>query len=271
MTMEDRCRARTFTRAEEGELGAAARLQRALLPPSPQTRGAWSAAHRFSPAGDVGGDIIDLIPCGDDMYFLLADVSGKGVAASLLTAYLHAVFRSLVPFGLPIEEVVRRASALLCASTLSAQYATLIFGVLHADGEVVLANAGHPAAFVVGAAHEISVVATGAAAGLFCDSEFGTARFTLAPGATLLLYSDGVTDAFDSQDREYGQQRLQAAAAAAAQHDPVTMLSRIAEDHARFLDVAVAGDDWTMLAIRRLDASLDEFTVPMRGCHDTAL
>jgi sigma-B regulation protein RsbU (phosphoserine phosphatase) len=126
------------------ELDAAARLQRALLPPSPFARGGWTAAHRYVPAGRVGGDILDLIPARDDLYFVIVDVSGKGVAASMLTTYVHAVFRTLIPFRLPVEEIVRRASALLCASTLPAQYATLVFGVLRADGEVIVANAGHP-------------------------------------------------------------------------------------------------------------------------------
>ena len=249
----DRCESRTPEPVAEGELGAAARLQRALLPASPYTHGGWSGAYRFSPAGPVGGDIVDLIPVGDDLYFLLADVSGKGIAASLLTAYLHAVFRTLVPFGLPIEEVVRRASALLCASTLPSQYATLVFGVLRRDGEVVIANAGHPAAFVVGASEETAVVATGAAAGLFCDSEFGTGRLTVAPGATLLLYTDGVTEAFDTSETEYGAERLHAIARDHAVLSADAMVAAISDDHSRFLGGRPGHDDATILAIRRVN------------------
>lgn len=168
--------------AADGEWGAAARLQQALLPPAEYLRGAWSAAHRYTPAGAVGGDIVDLIAADARLYFVLADVSGKGAAASLVTPYIHAVFRSLVPFGLPLEEVVRRASALLCASTLPSQYATLVFGYAGRGGEIVLANAGHPPPLVIGSRGTSHLVATGTAAGMFCDSRFGTTRVDLSPG-----------------------------------------------------------------------------------------
>lgn len=236
------------------ELSAAARLQRALLPPSPYAHGAWSAAYRFLPAGVVGGDILDLVPYGDRLYLVFADVSGKGIAASMLTAYVHAVFRSLIPFGLPIEEVVRRASALLCSSTLPAQYVTLVFGALAQDGEIVLANAGHPPPFVIGDGSHSRVVPTGAAAGLFCDSQFGTARLRLEADQTLLLYSDGVTEAFAADGREYGAERLQSVATAAGASDAEGLIARIEADHASFLGGTAPHDDLTILAVRRLPA-----------------
>jgi sigma-B regulation protein RsbU (phosphoserine phosphatase) len=114
------------------------------------------------------------------------------------------------------------------------------------------------------------VVSTGTAAGLFCDSEFGSTQLSLSPGETLLLYTDGVTEAFDAADREYGPERLHAAATAAAREDPGTLLARIAADQDRFLGGSVPGDDLTMMAIR-LERTGDELTVPTRGCHDAAL
>lgn len=245
------CRTDPVEPAADPELGAAARLQRALLPPSPYALGAWSAAYRFSPAGAVGGDILDLVPHDDRLYVVFADVSGKGIAASMLTAYVHAVFRSLIPFRLPIEEVVRRASALLCSSTLPAQYATLVFAALAEDGEVVLANAGHPPPVVIGDGRQSTVVPTGAAAGLFCDSRFGTTRLRLEPGETLLLYSDGVTEAFDVKGGEYGAERLQSVAASAAASSPAELIARIEADHAAFLCGTAPTDDLTILAVRR--------------------
>jgi sigma-B regulation protein RsbU (phosphoserine phosphatase) len=236
---------------DEGELGAAARLQRALLPPASFSRLGYAAAYRYSPAGPVGGDIVDLIPSGDRLYFLLADVSGKGIAASILTGYIHAIFRSLVPLGLSLEEIVGRASALLCASTLPAQYATLVFGYADGNGHLAIVNAGHPPPLIIAPGREAAVVPTGAAAGLFCDSTFGTATARLEPGDTLLLYSDGVTESFDAGDQEYGAERLQSAAAAAAAADPQALLTAVSADHARFLSGAVPHDDLTLLAIRR--------------------
>ena len=233
----------------ETQLTAAARLQHALLPPSPFTRGGWTAAHHFAPAGPVGGDIVDLIPAGDRLYFLLADVSGKGVGASLVTAYLHAIFRSLVPVGLPLEQLMARASALLCSSTLPAQYATLVCGYAGPDGRVTIANAGHPPPLAIGRAHQTRIVATGTPAGLFCDSTYSTATLTLADGDTLLMYSDGVTEATGADGDDYGLQRLQRAAAAAS-GSPAEVLAALMNDHAAFT-AATAEDDVTLLAIRR--------------------
>jgi sigma-B regulation protein RsbU (phosphoserine phosphatase) len=236
--------------AADGEWGAAARLQQALLPPPEYSWDTWTAAHRYTPAGAVGGDIVDLIATEERLYFVLADVSGKGAAASLVTAYLHAVFRTLVPFGLPLEEVVRRASALLCASTLPSQYATLVFGYAGRAGEIVLANAGHPSPMVIGSRGTSDLVATGTAAGMFCDSHFGTTRVDLNPGDSLFIYSDGLTEAFNRDDEEYGADRLVAAARSGADNRPRALIARIGDDLGRFLDGVSPGDDLTMLALR---------------------
>jgi sigma-B regulation protein RsbU (phosphoserine phosphatase) len=236
--------------AEDGEWGAAARLQQALLPPADYSWGPWSVAHRYSPAGAVGGDIIDLIPAEDRLYFVLADVSGKGAAASLVTAYVHAVFRSLVPFGLPLEEVVRRASALLCASTLPSQYATLVFGYAGRGGEIVVANAGHPPPLVIGSRGTSDLVPTGTAAGMFCDSDFGTTRVDLSPGDSLFIYSDGLTEAFNRDEQEYGTDRLIAAARGVGDAGPSSLIARIGDDLTGFLGDVMPGDDLTMLALR---------------------
>ena len=253
MTAGRACRTDVPGVAGDGEWGAAARLQQAMLPPPEYTRGAWSAAHRYTPAGAVGGDIIDLIPADDRLYFVLADVSGKGAAASLVTAYVHAVFRSLVPFGLPIEEVVRRASALLCASTLPSQYATLVFGYAGRGGEILLANAGHPAPLVIGSRGTSHLVSTGTAAGMFCDSRFGTTRVDLRPGDSLFIYSDGLTEAFSRDDEEYGVDRLIAAARNAVDSGPAALIARVGEDLGGFLDGVPPGDDLTMLALQYVD------------------
>jgi sigma-B regulation protein RsbU (phosphoserine phosphatase) len=250
VTTDCSCRSEVPAFSGGGEWEAAARLQRALLPPPEYSWGPWSAAHRYSPAGAVGGDILDFIPADGRLYFVLADVSGKGAAASLLTAYVHAVFRSLIPFGLPLEEIVRRASALLCASTLPSQYATLVFGYAGRRGEVVLANAGHPPALVIGSRGTSRLLPTGTAAGMFCDSQFGTTKVDLEPGDSLFLYSDGLTEAFNRDEQEYGTDRLIAAAQDAGDAGPSALIARIGDDLTGFLDGLSPGDDLTMLALR---------------------
>ena len=85
---------------DDRDLKTAGQLQQMLLPPTLLSVGGWQAVHVFEPAGVVSGDYVDLVPHDDGLYFMLGDVSGKGVAASLLMAQLHAMFRTLVPFRL---------------------------------------------------------------------------------------------------------------------------------------------------------------------------
>ena len=112
----------------ERDVATAGQLQRMLLPPPSQTISGWATAFHYEPAGVVSGDYVDVMPYGDRVYFMLGDVSGKGVAASLLMAQMHAMFRTLIPFRLSLDDLMTRASALLCASSLPAQYATVVAG-----------------------------------------------------------------------------------------------------------------------------------------------
>jgi sigma-B regulation protein RsbU (phosphoserine phosphatase) len=254
---------------EETDLAAAARLQRALLPPSPLAHGEWSLAHHFAPAGAVGGDILDLIPLGERLYFVFADVSGKGIGASLVTAYLHAIFRSLVPTGLSVEELVGRASALLCSSTLPAQYATLVAGHLGPGGAVELANAGHPPPLLLAAGQHAHIVPTGTPVGMFCDSTFGTTRLTLGEGDTLLLYSDGLSETPTEDGNDYGMGRLFQVASSAAALPAPDLLTAVVDDHTSVAGSDRARDDLTLLAIRRQTGLADRRTSGDSGCGST--
>lgn len=170
--------------AAELDLQMAGHLQRMLLPPPLFTANGWTAVHVFEPAGVVSGDYLDVVPFGDRVYFMLGDVSGKGVSAALLMAQLHAMFRTLIPFQLPLSGLLSRASALLCASSLPAQYATLVAGYLASGGEVVIGNAGHPPPLVIHGGRHTEVHATGLPIGMFCQAEFSTTQLLLGPRDT---------------------------------------------------------------------------------------
>ena len=233
------------------DLATAGQLQRMLLPPSPFTASGWEAAHHFEPAGVVSGDYVDLVPHGDRLYFMLGDVSGKGVAASMLMAQLHAMFRTLIPFQLTLDDLMARASALLCASSLPAQYATLVCGYLGDDGEAVISNAGHPPPLVMTGGGHVEVRATGVPIGLLCESQFSTTRLSLSAADTLLMYTDGLTEARNAAGEEYGS-RIEAAAARAV-HLPVPeLLQAIVAEHAGFRGECANSDDLTLLAVRRV-------------------
>ncbi|HKX84499.1 MAG TPA: SpoIIE family protein phosphatase, partial [Pyrinomonadaceae bacterium] len=127
----------------ENDLELAASIQLGLLPKKDFVAEFAHVDFAYQPASIVSGDYVDVIPHDGELYFILGDVSGKGMAASLLMSNLHAMFHSMVPLGLPLNELMDRANRLFCESTLANQYATLICGKINARGEVEIANAGH--------------------------------------------------------------------------------------------------------------------------------
>src|SRR5262249_2606651 len=134
--------------------------------------------------------------------------SGKGVAASMLMSKLHAVLRSLIPLGLGVDQLTERASRLFGESTLPGQYATLICGRATKEGEIFICNAGHPPALFSRDGQIEPIAATGLPLGLFPNQKFSFTRLKLERGDTLVLYTDGVSEALNSNDEEYGLSRL---------------------------------------------------------------
>lgn len=195
-------------RALQEDLDLAVRIQSTLLPSRRISVHGWEACHHYEPAAGVGGDYCDLIPAARDLLFLAGDVSGKGVAASLMMSHLSAIFRSLASVGLPFDEMVRRANRVFCQNTLPSVYATLVCGRAGPDGEVELCNAGHCPPLVRGARGLESVDATGLPLGLFAEADYTARRLQLNAGDFLLLYTDGLTEAQDGGGDEFGADRL---------------------------------------------------------------
>lgn len=192
-------------RALEQDLELAARIQAALLPCSDIACGGWNATYHYQAAGPVSGDYCDLIPAADgSLYFMLGDVSGKGVAASMLMAHLHAMIRALAGPGIPPQDIVRRTSRLFCENTLADQYATLVCGRAHKNGSVELCNAGHLPSLIVQKGGVRSVDSTGLPLGLFCSQEFSMERIRLDRGDRIVLFTDGLTESLNPRQEELG-------------------------------------------------------------------
>lgn len=243
-------------RALEQDLDLAARIQTRLLPNPSLSYGGWEAYYHYEAVGPVSGDYCDLMipdPESCDLFFLIGDVSGKGVAASMLMAHLHAIFRSLIGVGLPVTQLVERANRIFCESTMSGDYASVVCGRAARSGQVDLCNAGHcPPLLLRGG--EITVLkATGLPIGMFCSGEYLQTTMQLTQGDSLLLYTDGVTEAQNRTNAEYGAGRL--AKLVRERHDlPPRALSEVClEDLRTFLSGAPKTDDLTIMAIRRVE------------------
>jgi sigma-B regulation protein RsbU (phosphoserine phosphatase) len=239
-------------RALEDDLNLASQVQRGLLPGHNLRFEGWHFDYCYEPAGLVSGDYIDIVQTREtDLYFALGDVSGKGVAASMLMAKLHAVFRSLIPLGLGVDQLTERASRLFGESTLPGQYATLICGRASKDGEVSICNAGHPPALLSRDGQIEPISATGLPLGMFPSQKFSVERVRLGSGDTLLLYTDGVPDALNGRDEEYGMSRLIDITRTSGSLPPDRLVASCLSDVSAFRQDTARFDDVTLMGIRR--------------------
>lgn len=236
----------------ERDLEMAAKIQAGLLPQPDLTFGSWQVARHYEAAGPVSGDYCDLAPDGDGgLFFMLGDVSGKGVAAAMLMTQLHAMFRSLKSVGLPLTQIVERASRLLCESSLPTQYATLVCGRADAEGAVEICSAGHLPVLWLNGGDVRTIDSTDLPVGVFSEQEFSSHTVRLQPGDALLLYTDGLSEALDLHGAEYGIERLTRLAPAIRESSPRAMIDACLEDLQTFGGGGPKSDDLTIMAIRR--------------------
>jgi phosphoserine phosphatase RsbU/P len=236
--------------ALEDDLELAFVIQNALLPKTDLGSEFWQVDFHYQPAGIVSGDYVDVIRHDGVLYFILGDVSGKGMAASLLMSNLHAMFHSLVPLGLPLHELMSRANRLFCESTLANQYATLILGKINDKGEVEICNAGHLPPVIVKDSENVQIDGTGLPLGLFCDSNFAASCVKLNSGDTLLLYTDGVTEANDPTEEEFGIARLLQSVNGSYAGEPSGLVRNCVAAVDAFRGTAARNDDLTILAVK---------------------
>jgi sigma-B regulation protein RsbU (phosphoserine phosphatase) len=238
-------------RALESDLSLAARIQRALLPKPGLAPDGWEVRYHYQPAGMVSGDYCDLFETDRGLLFMIGDVSGKGIAASMLMSHLHATFRSLAEAGLPLDRMVEDANRIFCESTLAGQFATLVVGRAARDGSVEFVSAGHLPVLHIHSGGATPKDSTGVPLGMFCNTRFPVDRFTLAHGDTLFLYTDGLTEARNRAGEEYGLHRIHRFAASHAGIETAGLMSKCIEDLLSFGEGFKQTDDLTLLAVRR--------------------
>lgn len=246
------CMSQEEQRALERDLALAARIQRGLLPRGDLAPTGWHVRYYYQPAGLVSGDFCDLVDTKSGLLFLFGDVAGKGLAASMLMSHLHATFRTLADTELSLERMVQLANRLFCESTLAGQYATLVVGRAAADGQVEMVSAGHLPVLHLKEGGAVSRAATSYPLGMFRSAEFEPMRISLAEGESLLLYTDGATEARSASDEEYGLHRITDLASRCAGLSPDQLLECCIADLSRFSGAKKMSDDLTLLALQRL-------------------
>jgi sigma-B regulation protein RsbU (phosphoserine phosphatase) len=239
-------------RALARDLDLAFQVQNGLLPKSDHFLDGWTMAYHYEPAGLVSGDYCDLIALGTGQaLFLLGDVTGKGVAASMLMAQLYAIFRSLVASTQSPAELLAKANRIFCEGTLASHFATVVCGRIGRDGMVEISNGGHCLPLYLHGRLVSSVPSSGLPLGIFCDAEYGTQRIKLEEGDSLILHSDGLTEARNNSGQQYGPGRLARLLEEGAAHGPAKLLAASLEDLQAFRGSARKSDDLTIMMLRR--------------------
>jgi sigma-B regulation protein RsbU (phosphoserine phosphatase) len=236
----------------EEDLQLVMEVQRGLLPQTNFAASGWHTSYCYEAAGLVSGDYCDVVDGGAaGLYFMVGDVCGKGVAASFLMAHLHATFRTLIPMELPVKVMLEQASRVLRATTLPMHYATLICGRAQANGTVEICNSGHPLPLLVRDGGVMIVEESGRPFGMFCEEEFSVAEVSLNPGESLVLYSDGVSEAVDIFGAEYGSNRLRQVVGDRHPMYPSALVAACREDVVSFCRGAERTDDLTIFVLGR--------------------
>ncbi len=238
----------------ERDLQLASEIQVNLLPTRNMKVKGWELAYHYEPVGPVSGDYCDVIPspaASGLTYFFFGDVSGKGVAASLLVSHLHAMFRSLVASELPLPRLVERANRLFCESTMSANFATLVAGKISSTGELEICNAGHCFPLIVKGGQIRSIESNGLPLGTFFNADYQSRETHLAEGDFLFLYTDGLTEARNKAEEEYSEAQLSALVSREWQRTPNELIDSCVKDLQRFRDGVARIDDLTIMVFRK--------------------
>ena len=234
----------------EDDLDRAWMIQGELLPKQDFKFNGWDVSYHYKAAGPVSGDYCDLMSTDSgDLYFLIGDVSGKGVAASLLMSRLHAIFRSLISLGLGVGELVERANHLFADTTMRPYYATLVCGKAAPDGRVEICNAGHCPPLFLHGGEVSSIAATGLPVGMFCQEKYESTHLRVEKGDRLLLYTDGLSEARDLKEVEYGDGRIHSLMSDCAQLSAASVVGRLLADVRDFAAGTTISDDLTIMAI----------------------
>jgi phosphoserine phosphatase RsbU/P len=239
-------------RTLELDLDLAFQVQKGLLPDAAVQIEGWNSAYYYEPAGNVSGDYCDVIALEQGAaLFLVGDVTGKGVAASMLMAHLHAIFRSLAGGTPSVTELVAKANRIFCQHNPSSHFVTLVCGHVNRQGSVAICNAGHCLPLRVSRGDVTRIDSTGLPLGLFGDAAYESERALLATGDTLVFYTDGLSESFNSSGGQYGIERLVGLLKERWALSPKELLAAVLDDAKQFRSGAPRTDDLTVMILRR--------------------
>jgi len=238
------------------DLDLAREMQQGLLPqqfPSPEQSPKIELYARLDPAKEVSGDLYDFFSVEPGKTcFVVGDVSGKGVAAGLFMAVTRTLIRATAIPGRAPLEILQRVNAQLCAENQANLFVTMILGIVETGtGRMVYGQGGHnPPILVRSDGDPVYEPSGGMPLGVFEDAKFGERTLELKAGETLLVYTDGVTEAMNPQRELFGEERLKEAVRGQAKLSAGKLAERVVQQVAQFARGAEPSDDITLLALK---------------------
>ena len=245
----------------KNDLAIAGEIQQTILPrsfpPFPELTEVVDIYASMTPAKDVGGDFYDFFQIDDERIGLvIADVSGKGVPASLVMAGSRTLLRATALRGVSSAECLTYANKLLCKESLDSMFVTVFYGIYHyKTGMMDYTNAGHNPPYLLrgGRTVECLPVASNFVVGVFDDIEFESNTLTFGIGDTLLLYTDGVTEAFNDKREQFSESNLQDILASMHESSSAKeVVTSVLQSVKTFSGDYPQSDDITLLSLQRI-------------------
>lgn len=239
---------------ERAELQIAADIQRTFLPRTIPEVSGFSLAARSIPAREVGGDFYDFIPLDERrLGLVIADVAGKGIPAALFMALSRSVVRAMALTDHTIETSIEESNVLISADAVSGMFVTLFYGVLDQETRLLsYVNAGHnpPIHFHEDDATISLLLPTGMVLGVEPDEKYSVGTIRLKRGDLLVLYTDGVTEAINSTNKQFGEDRLIDIIRTHAGSTPEEILAVILDEIVSFCENMPQFDDITLVVLK---------------------
>jgi phosphoserine phosphatase RsbU/P len=236
----------------ERDLERAREIQVHLMPGASPSIPGLEIATRFQPARELGGDLYDFLGYGKDRHVLaVGDVSGKGAPAALYGAMVSGILRSLAPQRLAAIDMLRKLNTSLLERKIDGHFLTLMYGVWEPKTRVLrLANAGMPLPIIVRRGHSQSIRAEGVPLGLLEHTEYEETSLNLEKGDLLAMFSDGMVEAPNPEDEEFGMRRLENLLREHAQKPTAEIVDRIFAELAVYEHGRPRRDDQTLVLVR---------------------
>jgi sigma-B regulation protein RsbU (phosphoserine phosphatase) len=239
------------------ELDVASRIQKSMVPrkfpPFPE-RDEFEILATMTPAKEVGGDFYDFFLIDEEQLgFVIGDVSGKGVPAALYMAVCRTLIKSTALRGLPPQVCLEQINGMLAAEGVSNMFVTVFYGILNTrSGEVAYCNGGHNPPYILrrDGRVEATEMTGGLVLGVFGKATYQAKQITLGAGDGLFLYTDGITEAMDSENNEFTESRLEDCLRRRSSLTLAETISGVVDEVKKFVDGAPQNDDMTILALK---------------------